>query len=422
MVPDGWFAERVRESTGCRRLFDAPVDPALDEPEPRVALLVRAESVPSGDIVSSETGVATETPDRLATWHVVNRADEAYEVAVVPLIATLDGAPAYLHIEAPGGDADAVTAARAVVDRLAVREPLTLPAEAVAAAAALYEEPNVDGCLNVELGFATAFPESWWTNTPIEDIPGCVYLAPTSFDIPDDPLQVPDGVAITIQQFSGDYGTTTGDILGYETLVVDGWPAVRWELGSREIGAVTTAVRSYEVIVSLGEIPEFGPNLVLRVTSTENEPASDYQLHRAVLDQVVQRIHISPPPAEVVNRAPLPSCGQEVVMRLEDGDRRDASARECLWSAYEAGEPAEFVSLSVTVEGGRVLDIWRVIGPENVELYVDATHDRGGSMSWQLFRCTTIDGVRGLFEQEDVLSLGPGACDHPIRLGTPTGS
>ena len=177
----------------------------------------------------------------------------------MPLIATLDGAPAYLHIEAPAGDSDAVTAARAVVDRLAVREPLTLPAEAVAAAATLYEEPNVDGCLNVELGFATAFPESWWTNTPIEDISGCVYLAPTSFDIPDDPSRVPDGVAITIQHFSGDYGTTTGDILGYETLVVDGWPAVRWELGSREVRAVTATVRSYEVIVSLGEIPEFGP-------------------------------------------------------------------------------------------------------------------------------------------------------------------
>ncbi|MGQ0607442.1 MAG: hypothetical protein ACT4OQ_03145, partial [Chloroflexota bacterium] len=78
------------------------------------------------------------------------------------------------------------------------------------------------------------------------------------------------------------------------------------------------------------------------------------------------------------------------------------------------GEQAEFISLGVTVEGARILDIWRVIGPGEVELYADATHDYGGALSWQLYRCTSLDGERR--EDEGVIFFGLGARDTPIQL------
>lgn len=99
---------------------------------------------------------------------------------------------------------------------------------------------------------------------------------------------------------------------------------------------------------------------------------------------------------------------------ISDGDVRDTAARDCFLAAYEAGEPAEFVSLGVTIEGARILDIWRVIGPGEVELYADATHDHGGSLTWQPYRCTSLDVERS--EDDGVIYFGLGACDTPIHL------
>ncbi|MGH2446411.1 MAG: hypothetical protein ACRDGD_10285 [Candidatus Limnocylindria bacterium] len=394
MVPDGWYASRrIGDTSACSYLSDAPFDMTSDGAglEVPVSLLVRRDPAPVGNTTEVDVDIGTETPDRFATRYAVKRDSGTYAVFVVPLIATIDGSAAYLHLQADESDADAVAAIERILERLVVREPLVSSAEAAARADALYAE--VDGCINIDLGFTTAFPESWWTNTRFADVPGCVYLAPTSFEIPDDPAQVPEGVAITIRRVEGDVGTTFEEITGYGTLVVDRLPAVRWELGGS----------TYQVIVQLGGVPEFGPNLVL---TTGADP-----LHRAVLDQVVGRLRVSPSPPEVVARDPLPSCGAEVVTRLATGDVYDPDARGCLWAAYEAGDPSEFVSQVVSVEGTTIVTIYRVIGPGEVEVYIDWTHDYGGT--WQLHRCTTLDSFDG---DDETIHFGLGECDAPIQL------
>lgn len=409
MVPPGWFANRaVFDTPACRYVADAPFDVPAGTQELGSPILIRvlSNAIPDGDAMKAETDIPTEASDRFATRYEVNRAGAGYDTFVVPLIATADGVPLYVHLEAIASDASAVAALEAIIQRLVVREPLTLPPDTEAAADALYAD--VDGCINVELGFATSFPESWRTNTPVEGVPGCSYLAPTSFEVPDDPSIVPDGVAITIRLFDGDFGTMFGEITGYESFVVDGRPAVRSEVTGPVIGDGSVPIsETYQVSIVLGEIPEFGPNLVL---STGGDP-----LHRAILDRVVETLRISPPPPEVVARPPLPSCGHEVTIRLLEGDVHDAEARACLWNAYQAGEPAEFISITVSVEGGRILEIWRVVGPGDIELYVDSTHDFAGGPGWQLYRCVSLEGIPSA-EEGGMVFAGIGECDHPIQL------
>ena len=394
MVPDGWFANRAAYGEpACRFVDDVPFSaPFFDT---AITVAVRDSEVPSpGQPTEVGRDIPTSSADRFATRYRVVRSDETMITYVVPLLASGEGPPTYLHLEAEASDEDAMDALAAIVARVEVREPLMTPADAVAQADELFAESELDGCVNTELGIITAFPEAWWTNTPFEDVPGCVYLAPASFEIPQDQTQVPDGVAITIQRFDGDVGSFEA-ITGYETLVVDRWPAVR----------VEHADTSYRYVVQLGPTSEEGPNLVL---ATGSDP-----LHRAVLDRVAATLRISPPPPEVVARDPLPACGVEIQRELASNVGRNPEARECFADAYAAGEPAEFIQLGLTLEGTNFLSIWRVLGPQSVELYADSTHDHLGDMAWQLYRCTSLDV---LADAEGTPSFGIGACDSPVQL------
>jgi hypothetical protein len=67
-------------------------------------------------------------------------------------------------------------------------------------------------------------------------------------------------------------------------------------------------------------------------------------------------------PAVVAEREELPWCGHEIVVRQPEGDYFDAGVRACFLEAYDAGEPAEFVSDGLTVEGGRWRTIFRSTG------------------------------------------------------------
>ena len=84
------------------------------------------------------------------------------------------------------------------------------------------------------------------------------------------------------------------------------------------------------------------------------------------------------------------------------------------WPRTKPVSQPSSVSLGVTIEDARILDIWRVISPGEVELYADATHDHGGSLTWQPYRCTSLDVERS--EDDGVIYFGLGACDTPIHL------
>lgn len=106
--------------------------------------------------------------------------------------------------------------------------------------------------------------------------------------------------------------------------------------------------------------------------------------------QLIQQFLPAPMPAEVINRAELPSCGSE---DRGQGDPGNAEARECLLTAFEQGEPAEFISTRLTIEGDPLAIIYRVWPTDDaspVVLYIDSTRDQFGSGRWERLRCQEI--------------------------------
>ena len=112
-------------------------------------------------------------------------------------------------------------------------------------------------------------------------------------------------------------------------------------------------------------------------------------------------------PAAVANRTELPSCGVEQAIR-QDGPW-NAVARACFWEAYLAGQPAEFASTRLTMEGDPITTIYRVLGDERVELFIDATQDRWGSGTWEHAACTTLVPIVGGMPEPDF--GGDESCD-----------
>jgi hypothetical protein len=95
-------------------------------------------------------------------------------------------------------------------------------------------------------------------------------------------------------------------------------------------------------------------------------------------------------PAVIAEREPLPWCGHEIVNRQPEGDYRDAAVRECFLAARKAGEPAEMVSDSRTVEGGWVREIYRSLANGDIEVYYDPNRDPLSSPGWSRRLCTSL--------------------------------
>src|SRR5919106_1454468 len=98
----------------------------------------------------------------------------------------------------------------------------------------------------------------------------------------------------------------------------------------------------------------------------------------------------SMPPDWVVNRNPLPSCGEEV---LGQGQAGDGAARTCLLEAFQEGRPAELISTQSTIEGDPITRYLRVHENGVVEIFVDGTRDRFGSGHWERMRCQGLVAV-----------------------------
>jgi hypothetical protein len=107
----------------------------------------------------------------------------------------------------------------------------------------------------------------------------------------------------------------------------------------------------------------------------------------------------SVPPDWVVNRNPLPSCGEE---RLDQGGARDVAARTCLLEAFQEGRAAELISTGPTVEGDPITRYIRVHENGVVELFIDASRDRFGSGRWERVRCEALVPVEQVNDPPDL--------------------
>jgi hypothetical protein len=139
----------------------------------------------------------------------------------------------------------------------------------------LFGDP--DDCENLEHGYRVEFPEEWYTNTEIGEVPPCVWFSPTFYEV-DDPAQVPAEIAIRIDHLEGDFGYFEEPVRREEVIVGGTQEAVRLEFED-----------SYVYVVQLGPTPEEGPNLVAR---TDTDMGGDFELNMAVLDRIMASMEL----------------------------------------------------------------------------------------------------------------------------------
>jgi hypothetical protein len=75
------------------------------------------------------------------------------------------------------------------------------------------------------------------------------------------------------------------------------------------------------------------------------------------------------------------------VDRTAEGDVYDPEVAQCFLDAYSAGQPAEMITESLTVEGHPVVRILRHLPDGTVEVFEDYTRDPHATPGWYLSRC-----------------------------------
>jgi len=207
-------------------------------------------------------------------------------------------------------------------ETLQVGEPFGTNPEAAAQASELYQDRDV--CQDPERGLAVIFPEAWWTNTAVDELPACSWFAREAF-VYESADVLPGGVLLTMELFDGDFGTFH-PVASHESVTVIGEPATRWLL---DFGTGLT----YQYVIGLGDIPESGPTLVVGTTATDVE---DLPLAMAVLDELVQHITFAPPPPDATTTNP-PLTGTPISASATDGDfELTLSVKQ---ARYRAGQP-----------------------------------------------------------------------------------
>jgi hypothetical protein len=330
-LPDGWYANRrVGDSPACRTAGprDSGSDPTITG-SAAVTLSVRPEppsfegaEIESSDGIELANGIVLErlvafTPESGAL------AEEHILTYITPLLPPEEGGPGgYLVASTDPNNPDWVDGLDRMMERLELYPTLAASPEAIAEAASLFRDRDV--CLDDERGLGVVFPDAWWTNTAVDEAPACSYFSSGFFEI-SEPEIVPDGVEISLSLVEGDDGTLS-DIVGLETLTVLDRPTTRWELAGAE-GHV------YQYVIQLGETAESGPNLVAR---THVLPEGEYELPKAVLDEMMERIgNASPPPGATSENAPIED--DPVTATDATGDfRLDFTVEQ---DRYRAGQP-----------------------------------------------------------------------------------
>jgi hypothetical protein len=106
-----------------------------------------------------------------------------------------------------------------------------------------------------------------------------------------------------------------------------------------------------------------------------------------------------PVPQQVAERSPLSSCG------VEDATTQqgpwNTTARTCFWDAYQRGQPAEFISTRLTVEGDPITTTYRVLSAGKVEVFMNTTQDKFGPEGWARFDCQTLASMTSIAEGPD---------------------
>jgi len=160
---------------------------------------------------------------------------------------------------------------------------------------------TADSCTNPQAHYTVTYPDTWYTNTAIGDVPACSWFSPVLYEATGnysgrDASPPPDEVVIVMN-----YSRGVGGIGGFgepvrfsEQLAVDGREGVRDETVGAGDGLVPLGGYRYQYTITVaGVLPNEDNSAVVLFASTTWMPADDsatYELNEAVLDRIMASI------------------------------------------------------------------------------------------------------------------------------------
>jgi len=278
---------------------------------------------------------------------------------------------------------------------------------------ALFGDTRACGVTLAGVDLEVTYPSTWFASEPAADQQGCTRFSSEAIDLGGSSPSGLEDAGIILGAVGGPEGprSPSEEELDRQHRRVADLQAMRVEVVD-----AATGVRRLTYWIAVGPDPDGGPTIVAHARS---DAAGSYVLNKAVLDRMMEELASPtrsgvPIPAEFVERTELPSCGHEVVERTPEGDLHDAEATACFLKAYEAGEPAELISESLTVEGGRITTVFRVLGPGEIEIFRDSTQDPLSTPEWTRTRCEAIREIAQ--DPNGVPILIGDRCDEPEVL------
>jgi hypothetical protein len=155
-----------------------------------------------------------------------------------------------------------------------------------AEADALFVDP--DTCTNPEDGYTVTYPDSWYTNTAIGDVPACSWFSPTFYEATEGGPR-PDEIAIEIRVFEGAIGFIWVDLYT-EDVSIGGFSGRRYETGMTKDPEQPTNVLQYSYLAYLDPQQSEGRKLW---AFTGTEYGGEYELNRAVFDRIMASLEFT---------------------------------------------------------------------------------------------------------------------------------
>ena len=157
---------------------------------------------------------------------------------------------------------------------------------------------QADTCTNPVAGYTVDYPDTWYTNTEIGDVPACSWFSPVFYEVTD-PETPPDEVVIVFTHMTGVEAVgVPSEAVFAEDVALPANDADRAEYVGVGGGFIPIGSFLYQYLLVLeGDLVEGGDaNAEVLIASTDWLPADDldaYVLNRAVLDRIMASIEFA---------------------------------------------------------------------------------------------------------------------------------
>jgi hypothetical protein len=146
---------------------------------------------------------------------------------------------------------------------------------------------DADTCTNPEGGYTVSYPDSWYTNTDLDNVPACSWFSPTFYEL-NESGDRPEEIALEIRVFDGAVGFIWVDLYS-EQITLDGFDARRAETGMTKGPEMPTDTYQYDYLAYLDTDTDGGKLWAF----TGTEYGGDYELNMAVMDRIMASLEFT---------------------------------------------------------------------------------------------------------------------------------